>query len=378
MILYGLFVAGLFSVYSIYNRLSVQPEVMIYAIWVVWSVSGAIFATDKGLYFTDLFTLIQIGVLIFVVAGVAALRGSMSEVMFSIFAGVLILLILSLYHGDIQQAGVDSRSRAAGIVGNANGFAYHLLFINYAALYFWRRRKALWWKVFLSIPVMLSMMGIVFSGSRNGLLGIVFFYLLFGIFALEKKLPRNPLKILVIAVVLLTLAFYALDFVMSSTLVGRRMLSTGGDSSSKTRLQLVLDGIKIILSNPIFGVGLNNFRAHTSIGLYSHSNYIEVAANTGAVGLFLYYSIYFMLWKRMDRIKKALRDTHLTFQIGVFKAAILTILVQSFQTVNIRSKITWIFLAGAVGYTWAKERQFLRHHPRRAEQSWPMPDETHD
>ena len=112
MILYGLFVAGLYSVYSIYNRLTLQPEIVIYFIWITWSLSGAIFATDKGLFYTDIFTLIQIGALIFVVAGVVSLRVSISEVMFAILVGVLILLSLSLYHGEIQQA-VDSRTRAA-------------------------------------------------------------------------------------------------------------------------------------------------------------------------------------------------------------------------------------------------------------------------
>jgi len=290
----------------------------------------------------------------------------------------LILLFLSLQHGEIQQAsGEYSTTRAAGIVGNANGFAYHLLFINYAALYFWRRRKALWWKVFLAVPMALSIIGIVFSGSRNGLFGIATFFILFGLIAYKKKLPRNPLKLILITPVLLAVAYFAIHFITSSTFVGKRMFLTH-DNSSMMRLQLFLDGLNMILHNPVFGVGLNNYMAHSSIGLYSHSNYIEVAANTGIVGLFFYYSIYVLLWRRLGRIKKMVRDPNLIYQVGLFKAAMLTILLQSAQTVNIRSKITWIFLAGAIGYSWAKERQLLRRNSQQAEQLRMRSDRLHD
>ena len=47
------------------------------------------------------------------------------------------------------------------------------------------------------------------------------------------------------------------------------------------------------------------------------------------------------------------------YTIGLLKAVIITILLIAFGRVNYASKITWIFLAGAIGYSWSIERSFL-------------------
>jgi O-antigen ligase len=115
----------------------------------------------------------------------------------------------------------------------------------------------------------------------------------------------------------------------------------------------------MIRKHPVLGVGLGQFRTLSSSGLYSHSDYIEVAANTGIIGFALYFSIYVVLWLRLNRIKRKTDDPHLLYIIGFFKAAIITILLVAFGRPNITSKLTWIFMAGAIGYSWSIERAFL-------------------
>ncbi|MEJ2636988.1 MAG: hypothetical protein P8184_17085 [Calditrichia bacterium] len=70
----------------------------------------------------------------------------------------------------------------------------------------------------------------------------------------------------------------------------------------------------------------------------------------------LYFSFYLILWRRLLRLRSKTTDLKLIYEIGFFRAAILTILLLGFTKPNITSKITWIFLAGAAGYTWIMER----------------------
>jgi hypothetical protein len=54
MVLYGLAFSFLFSIYLLYHGFKVQPEVIIYFAWVIWSLSGLLNVVDRSLYFQEL------------------------------------------------------------------------------------------------------------------------------------------------------------------------------------------------------------------------------------------------------------------------------------------------------------------------------------
>jgi O-antigen ligase len=116
----------------------------------------------------------------------------------------------------------------------------------------------------------------------------------------------------------------------------------------------------------MFGGGLDNYRARSSSHLYSHSDYLEVAANTGIIGLLLYFSVYMILWLRLNRIKRMTDDPHVLYTVGLIKAIVIPMLLIAFGRVNITSKLTWIFLAAVFGYTWSVEKMLKREllHPK--------------
>jgi O-antigen ligase len=359
MILYGLVLSGSFLIYFLYHRLVILPEVIVFFAWVLWSLSGAFIAIDKALYFQQLFTVIQVGMLLFFISGIVSLKRNMSVVMLSIIIGGIIILLSSIFTGQFQEAtNIATQERAAGMVENANGFAYNLLFVIYAVFYFWNTKSSVLWRIFLTFIVAISAVGIVYSGSRTGILGFIIFISSWWYFCHRKTLPKNPLKMYAVLLVLFISIYYSANYVMSKTYLGKRV-QTIEDNSSQTRFQLYKEGLDMIIHNPIFGVGLNNFRV-LSTGLYSHSNYLEIAASTGIIGFFLFYTIYLILWRRLNRLKRIYREPHFLYIIGLFKAAIITMLIQSFSTVNYYSKITWIFLPVAIGYSWSAERTLLK------------------
>jgi O-antigen ligase len=363
MILYGFFLAGVFSIYFIYHRLNLQPEVVVYFAWVAWSLSGAVIAIDRDLYLEKLLTVIQVGMLLFLISGVISLKRNISAIMLSIIIANIIMLLSSFYTGEFLVASeAEERVRVAGIVGNANGFAYSLLFFVYGVFYYWKSKSSMRWRIFLTFSLVTALIGIIYSGSRTGIIGFAIFVLLWWYFCYKKTLPKNPVRIYVILVILLVGISYSVNYVLSSTYLGKRIqyIEHFEDASSQTRLQLYKDGFDVIIHNPIFGVGLSNFVLFSPSGEYTHSNYLEIAANTGIVGFFLYYAIYFILWQRLNRIKRLYKEPHFSYTIGLLKAAIITMLIQSFSTVNYSSKLTWIFLAAVIGYSWSEERTLLK------------------
>lgn len=361
MILYGLGFVYFFSIfYFFYYRLKLPLEVFIYFGWIIWSLGGWFIAIDQTLYLQCLMTVIQIGALIFLVAGNTALYRSISIVMSAIAIGGIILLISGYVTGDFQLAGeIGSAVRATGIAENANQYAYHLLFLIFAMFFFWETNTTLWWRIFLSIIITASVIGIILSGSRKGFLGALTFLSLWFLFCQGKKLFKKPIVTVFILLILIGAIYYTTDYVLSSTFLGKRFENRNIEHGSEGRIWLYMEGFDIVRKNPILGVGLDNYRILSTLGMYSHSDYMEVVVNTGIVGFILYFSIYVILWRRLNRISTMTDDPRLLYIIGVLKAAIITILLVAFGRPNTTSKLTWLFLAAAIGYSWSIEQDLL-------------------
>lgn len=363
MVLFGFLFVFLYLFYSlVQNMINVPPEVIIFFGWIVWSLTGLSVATDRDLAIEQLKTVLQIGVLLFLISGITALRQSMSFPMLSIILGGCIVMLSAVYSGEYQEARVSQMAgdvRLEGQTDNANEFAYTMLFIVFGVFYFWGIKNS--WQKYIVLPAfaVLPVIGIVYSGSRKGFLGLLAFFLLWWLFCFSKKAFKNPVKVIGVLLVFVVGSYLLFNFVMHNTNLGRRFerLEKEGD---EIRSQMYVEGFDMIRKHPIFGVGMDNYRVFSSYGLYSHSDYIEVAANTGIVGFILYFSIYIVLWRRLSRIQKMTNDPFVFYVTGLLKAIVITILVIAFGRPNITSKETWILLGIAVGYSWSIENSLLK------------------
>lgn len=358
-IMYGSIFSGIFLLYFLYNRISLTmpPEIIIYFLWIMWSLGGLSNVINETWYYSQLKTVLQMGVMIFIIGTMIAMKSNISIVMFGIVIGSSMVILNSIYMGEVTQfSSIGARVRLESITGNANKFAYCVLFLAFSLLYFWNKKSSLKWRVILSTAVFISLMFIVFSGSRKTLIAFLIFILFWFIFCQRNKLTRNPIIAYLTLVVLLGGIYFVADHVKSEVYMSRRFESEEIERGGSHRIRLYVEGIQMIKSYPIFGVGLGNYKAHSSTRQYSHSDYIEVAAGTGIVGFMLYFSIYLMLWLRLNRIKCMTTDSQLLYIVGFMKAAVIAMLLVSFGSAKINSKITWIFLASAIGYSWKLER----------------------
>jgi O-antigen ligase len=356
MVLYGMSLAILFFINFLYLKLKLQPEVIIHLAWIAWAVIGVFNAIDLALFWRGLTIIIQMEVLIFIVAGISALYRNMSLVVLAIAIGGLIVALSGYYTGEAEFADeVASRTQVEGLTGNPNSFAYHLLFVIFAMFYFWRNKSSFWQRGLIGAIVAISVIGIIYSGSRKGFLGVLAFVLCWFLFCHGKNVFKKPVSTLAILLISLVGIYHTTGLVLSSTYLGERF-EDAREHGNSLRVRLYKEGWEMIQEKPIQGVGLNNFRALSATRMHSHSDYIEVAANTGIVGFVLYFSIYIVLWRRLTRIRAMTDEPELLYISGLLKAAIITILILAFGRPNIDSKLTWVFLAGAIGYSWSIER----------------------
>lgn len=65
-----------------------------------------------------------------------------------------------------------------------------------------------------------------------------------------------------------------------------------------SRLNLAKDALRIIQENPVFGIGLNNYRYHANRSIQGtrivHNTYLLIMAQQGIVGLFLFLLLHFI------------------------------------------------------------------------------------
>lgn len=175
-------------------------------------------------------------------------------------------------------------------------------------------------KQLYGILFFLNLVFMLLSASRKAIL-----FMAFPLMVMQIMKSKNPLRVfrnVLIAIILSGIALiivFRVDFLYA--LIGDRIegmihgfLGSGEvDASTKTRLELISDGMKWFEANPIWGYGLSNFKALCEVYrqgksvYYAHNNYVELLVNCGIVGTVLYYSLLFkillkglLLWQKLN------------------------------------------------------------------------------
>jgi len=253
----------------------------------------------------------------------------------SFFLGVSISSLWLL----VTTGGQFGLDRVSGTQGNPNAFAFMLLLNIIISLDLLRQYRSLIVKSAMLFSIVSALPILVATGSRKGILG---FFLLLGIWwvfsGTSQKKGKRLLSMIYVGVMLVIISVFTLTLLEKSHHLNRLMnlekYAKGEtlvvqEKSLSGRTNLYMRGIGLALKNPFFGVGLDQFRFYDnrlyltdSENTYSHSNVIEVLADTGFVGFTIYYTAYlliglrlFSVWRRC-RFGEAVRYIHLSIAIG--------------------------------------------------------------
>lgn len=147
--------------------------------------------------------------------------------------------------------------------------------------------------IILSVGLSISMYTIYLTHSRGALLGVA--ALLF--FGIKRRLGTVKTTIL--------LGLLAAASTAASGLAGGREFSTDEESAGG-RIDAWSEGLKMLLSHPIFGVGHSNFLDYHSYT--AHNTFVLCFSELGLTGYFVFISILVFTFKNLNRAIESLPE----------------------------------------------------------------------
>jgi putative inorganic carbon (hco3(-)) transporter len=193
-----------------------------------------------------------------------------------------------------------------------NDIAYVLISISPLSFYFILHREGALKRVFAIISIITSLIVILYTGSRGGMVGLL------AVMAFFLFTRTHGIKIF--HKIVFVLAMIMLFFSISDRIDVDRYLTltnVGSDynvSDEFGRLQIWKRGFDLLLSNPLTGVGVECSGmaigyAREALGIVPrwqelHNSYIQVAVETGFPGFILFISLIFQSVKSFSKFNK--------------------------------------------------------------------------
>lgn len=261
----------------------------------------------------------------------------------SLYISGLVLIGYSIYvyglSDVISAMAGDGTVRFGAEINQENSFGMmNATTVLVAFYYFLYKRK---FKIFHTVTVVVSFIFAMSSGSRKALLmilggALIMVYKKYG----WKKLYKIVAVVAILAVVFSSAMKLPIFETISSRMESATEVVTGegqGDSSTRSRLNMIVGGLEVFKDRIVAGYGANNYKNVTRFKTYAHNNFIEILVNFGLFGFILYYLVYFYgfknLWKTQNDAGKAL------FAIFIVR------FVMELAMVTYYGKIHWVMMA---------------------------------
>ncbi len=348
----GLFTVPLFAKYIRFRDL--PREGVLLGAFVLWALTGLFVATDMTMFSRCLKLMIELSLIVLAVSVILKYSGA-AKWLYLAFWGVGVVRVL--YGSEPVSMERITGTEVVSRIDYANTIGFLCTLGVLGMFAFWGETKKWWLRAALVAGGAFALYGVVLSASRGAFVTLIAIVLLWPAMCLVGA-SKSKLKALVAAVVLLYLAYGIYQFIVQETYMGVRYTNATRmeDGSTQTRFDLVMIGFHLFVQNPLFGCGLGQFGVASGTGLYAHNEVAEIAATTGLPGLLLYYSVYWIAWRRLTRSLGCLQDPLFRYRINVARMSLLILLISGALTrPNFFAQNTMFLLGMAVGMAhWAE------------------------
>ncbi len=182
-------------------------------------------------------------------------------------------------------------ARTSSLMEDPNHYALSLVTMLPFSLYYLMIAKSKLLRVGLVLGILLVLSSIFLTFSRGALVSLVI--MITYMFVRERKL--KIIIFIVSGIILISTIMYIFFPLIIEAFIGRiELISTGIDYSISKRVLFLYGGINMFLDHPILGVGAGNFvllstaYSNTTAANYAHNNFLEIGAELGIFGLFLF------------------------------------------------------------------------------------------
>ena len=162
------------------------------------------------------------------------------------------------------------RLRGQGQINDPNDFAQLIICVLPLMFFFWQKNQKVRNFFFVLVPVGILLWGAFLTHSRGSILALMAVLIM----AVRKKIGTVP------SLILAGLLFAGAS---ATGYTGGRDIST---TSGEDRTELWGDGLQLLKSHPLFGIGFGNMP--DAIGKTAHNTIVVCAAELGLCGLFFW------------------------------------------------------------------------------------------
>jgi len=223
--------------------------------------------------------------------------------------GLIAAVAMSAFLPALAEGGLH-RARAAFSMGvNPNFLAFFCVF-GTSFLWFYRSYGQSRWGKIAALPLLFLLPAtFLLTGSRNGLLnGVVLTAL---ILSEQKAWPHSKRALGMLFLGTVALAVIAL--VPTSQLLRATVFDpavvTAGQASLQTRINKIYGAIEMTAPNPIFGIGIGNFRwmhlAYFGQDGQPHNAYLWSLSAGGIFVLALYLLLFYITYRMLKQLERA-------------------------------------------------------------------------
>lgn len=238
--------------------------------------------------------------------------------------------------------------RATGLIDDPNYFAMNLIALVPLAIFYFANEKYKLRSFFWGISSFILILGVFTTLSRAALIGLLAVLLLM----LFRNFKKVFLLYIVISIILASLIITLLPGQLLNRLsTFSEVISSPiqGYSSIAERKTLLQAGLKVFLDHPFTGVGIGNsstkIEEYTGLRLVSHNTYIDIAAETGILGITLFFSFIFSTLQIFNKSKKLFRSKEEIDLCNTIQTSFIGLLVLLFFLTAIHVTYFWIFSA---------------------------------
>lgn len=204
---------------------------------------------------------------------------------------------------NINHIGFDEvYGRTSGAFGESNVYASYIALFLPLTVSFLMNSKNIYYMIFMYLNIFFGVYALVLTGSRGGFLSAIISFIVF--FVLTMKNVHATKKIANVYVVALLFLSVFIVFKTTPALtvdgINNNIISRYGTSDlndySSGRIDLWKKGLNIFLDNPFFGAQESFSEI---VGSNTHNTYLEILVSRGFVGLFLFISIFYYIFKNI-------------------------------------------------------------------------------
>ncbi|KTF08843.1 O-antigen ligase family protein [Pseudoalteromonas sp. 10-33] len=282
---------------------------LVFVIWFVWLTVCVFSASNKGMaieYWTGV--LVKVFIMVFAISWWLTRFSHFSLVRMGIMISGILVAVVALSNkvngiGLVEGTRVTISREYRSQLGDPNDLSLVLMFpVSFLAAELFDKGANKYRRIFAAVGLLLAISGVIATQSRGGLLGIA---AILSFFLYQKV--KNPIVVgLCAAVAMLAMMIFAG--------IGDRQsggaAEDGVDASAMGRIYAWQAAINMALSNPLTGVGVDNF--YVNYYFYSphwdgknhavHSTWFQVLGETGFVGIGIFVLLIASIYRSLSRV----------------------------------------------------------------------------